>query len=267
MILWAFLGCMQLDGLVHPGDPRTSYDLTSAVIPAERIEVVSIPTVDDHYVSGVWLRQDPPAPPMIWWHGNGGAIDTYVDRLETYWQWGRWDVFVPDYRGFGMSSGEPSFQALFVEDGPAIVDWVSAESGVPPEQIPWISLSLGSAIATHTNVVRDAQVLELENMYASTDWLLDRGAGLDLPTGWFFEAEYDNLGPLAQAQAPVFIVHGLADDFIEPASAVAEFEVAPDPKELWQPEGVNHADIHRVIPDTYRERVIGFIDRHPAEVP
>ncbi len=60
---------------------------------------------------------------------------------------------------------------------------------------------------------------------------------------------------------PVFLVHGLADDFIDPRSSNLLFNAASEPRELWQPEGVNHADLFEVLPDDYRSRTSAFFDK------
>ena len=38
------------------------------------------------------------------------------------------------------------------------------------------------------------------------------------------------------------------------------FAAAPDPKERWTPEGVNHGDILAVMPEEYQARVTSFQD-------
>jgi uncharacterized protein len=193
-------------------------------------------------------------------HGNYGNIDEYADRIEAYWSWGTWDVFVPDYRCFGRSEGECGV-AVLEEDGLATVEYVSAVTGVPPEQIPWLSLSLGSSVAVHTNDEIRARALVLESMFASEDAVLDDSVGLDLPAGWFFDRSYENLDAIERLQDPVLLIHGREDDFIPPDHVELLYAAAPDPKELWRPAGVGHADVVELLPDEYRDRVDAFVDR------
>lgn len=257
--------CMTLDGMVMPSYPVDAYVIESDLIPDDLIEEVSFEAADGTKLYGLWTHQRTAAPPMIFFHGNGGHLASYTERLEAYWLWERYDVFHFDYRGFGKSEGEASFDGVFEQDGLAAVRFVADSTGYAPSEIPWVSLSLGSAVAVHTNDEIDARVVVLESMFASTNDLLDDGTGLDLPTGWFFEDEYDNVEAIRSIRSPVFVIHGLEDDYIDPEYALDAYAAAPDPKELWRPEGVNHSDIIDVIPETYRDRVFAFIDEHPAD--
>lgn len=251
--------CMSLDGLVVPGDPLDQYDLPTDVIPGAQQEIVSFESGDGATLYGVWAHQDPPKPPLIWLHGNGGSFQADFERVEFYWGWNDYDVFAVDYRGYGMSDGPTARDGILEEDGLATVQYVSDTTGVPPEQIGWVTLSLGAAVAAHTSDEIASRGIVLESMFASTDRLLDEGSGLDLPTGWFFTDSWDNVDAIRDAISPVFVIHGQADDFIDPKFAREVYNAAPDPKQLWQPLGVNHSDSIDVMPDQVTERVKAFL--------
>lgn len=260
LLLAAGSACMSLDGLVIPAYPVDAYDLSSEVIPAAAIEQVSFPSTDGTELAGVWVRQPQPRPPLIAFHGNGGPLDNHEwSRIELFYTWGDHDIFTFDYRGFGMSEGPPTRDGILEEDGLAAVQYVSALTGVPPDQIPWIALSLGAAVAAHTNDEIDARAVVLESMFPSTDMLLDDGAGLDLPTGWFFREDWDNLEAVSRLRSPVLVIHGLQDDYIDTRYGPIVYDAAPDPKWLWRPEEAAHANITEVIPDAYSRAVRAFL--------
>lgn len=264
-LILALSGCITLDRLVIPQKLREAYDLQSDVIAPELWEEVVFPSIDGVPLAGVWARHPDPAPPLIWTHGNGGALDAELDRIETYWSWG-YDVFAWDYRGFGKSSPGIDADGVLEQDGLAAVQYVSGVTGLAPAEIPWVSLSLGAAVMAHTNDEIEARAVVLENMFPSTEYLVDDAAGLDLPSGWFFEDVYDNLSAVEEMRSPVFIIHGAADDYIDPRYGRLAYDHAPDnPRWLWQPEGVNHSDIHRVIPAAYKEHVLRFLAEPAAD--
>jgi pimeloyl-ACP methyl ester carboxylesterase len=252
-------GCMSLDGLVINGRPKDAYDFSSEVIPEGLIETVTFESEDGAELWGMWARHDPPLPPLMWIHGNGGAMDDTMDRIETYWGWGTHDIFAFDYRGFGRSQVPGTRDGILEMDGLAAARFLSDSTGVPSEEIPWIALSLGSAVAVHTNDEIPAAAIILESMFASTDALLDDGSGLDLPTGWFFREAWDNVEATRSTQSPLFIIHGLADDYVQPDYALEVYAAAPGPRRLWRPEGVAHSDIHEVMPEAYKDRVLDFL--------
>lgn len=256
-------GCMSLDFMFLDAPKTDAYDLSSDLIDSALVDEVSFETADGVRLSGVWARQADPSPPLIYFHGTSGHIGDNWDRAEYYWGWGTHDVFLFDYRGFGTSDGDPSFEGVFEEDGRAAAAYVSEATGTEPGAIPWVALSLGVGVSLHTNDEVDAASLVLQSGFASSDFLVDDSTALDLPMGWFFEAPYDNVEAMTHTRSPVFVVHGLADDFIRPESGELLFEAAPGERELWQPEGVGHADLFELRPDEFRDRVGAFWADHP----
>ena len=263
VILLGCSACLSLDFMFLDAPTVDRYDLDPELVPADRTEVVQFDGPQG-MLAGAWAHQDPPAPPLVFLHGNGGNVQTNWDRVAYYWGWGTHDVFAPDYTGYGMSEGTASFEALS-GDGEAILRYVSDATGVPTEDIPVIALSLGGFVALHG--VDDAPVsaLVLQSVFANSDLLLDTSLRLDVPPGWFFADDWENDRAIASIDAPVFIIHGLADDFIDPDSGPILFDAASDPKELWQPEGVDHADLFEVLPEEYRSRTEAFFAAHGVD--
>lgn len=253
-------GCMPLDGFFFNPTPVDAYAFPDTIVPSSAIEEVRFETEDGVELFGVWARQDPPAPPMIFFHGNTGNLETEFDRVEAYWAWGRHDIFAVDYRGYGRSGGDPTYDGVLEQDGAATVRYVVDHTGVAPEQIPWVGHSMGAAVSVHTNDEWPAQSVVVESMFASAGHILDHDAGMDLPTGWFFEDPFDNVAAIADLQSPVFVVHGQDDDYIQVGYAQDVYDAAPEPKELWTPDGVDHSDILEVIPAEYHDRIVAFQD-------
>ena len=265
MIAWMLAGCMTLDFAVFPAETVDAYVLDFPdTVPASAVEEVRFTTPDGIALAGVWLHQDPPAPPMIFFHGYTANLDAYTDRMAYYYGWGRYDVFCFDFRGYGTSDGVADEAGVLETDGVAAADYVARATGTPLDDIPWITLSLGASVAAHSNDERLAQAVVYESMYASADDVLDDSVGMDLPQGWFLEGDYDNVEAISKVQSPVFLIHGTEDTFIPPTHVGLLYDAAPDnPKQLWQPEGVGHSDIIDVLPDEYRDRVLAFLDAQP----
>jgi hypothetical protein len=259
----ALAGCTTFDWAVFPGIRTDAYTLDYGVVPDELVEEVAFEAEDGTTLYGAWLHQDPPAPPMIFFHGYYGNLDHPYNSewAEYYWTFGTYDVFTIDYRGYGRSEGTPDGDVFWM-DGVAAVDHVVATTGVEAASIPITSVSLGSAVAVHTNVQRRAQVLIVDSMFADAEEVLDDSVGLDLYAGWFFSYPFDNVAAIADIQDPALIIHGTADTFVSPDNVYPVYAAAPEPKDLWQPVGVGHADGYAVIPREYRERVEGWIAQH-----
>ena len=260
-------GCLSLDFLVFSAPTTDEYVLDEEVLDSEDVEFVTFETPDGFTLHGVWVRGDNPQPPLIYFHGNSTKLDDTWERLAYYRSWG-YDVFAVDYRGFGMSDGPATYEGVFETDGLATVNYVSESTGVATEDIPWVSISMGSGVAAHTNDEVDAQAVILHAMFPDTDDLADDGTGNDLPMGWFFEEDYDNIEATRQMTSPVFVIHGLLDDYINgPVYGPMVFEAAPEPKAFWQPEDVAHSDLWDVRGEEFRRRSREFFDEFGSVPP
>ncbi|MBN2799819.1 MAG: alpha/beta hydrolase [Deltaproteobacteria bacterium] len=261
-VLTGLSGCMNLDWAILGGDPVDAYELPLELVPADQVAWVQFETEDGRTLHGVWAHQDPPAPPLIWFHGNGSHLGTedYWSRVEFLWALGTHDVFAFDYRGYGLSEG-PADGGMLLYDGDAAVAAVSEATGVPPEGIPWVGLSLGGAVAVHTGTRLPAQSITTVDMFLSADRSSGDATGLDLPGGWLFSEHIDNGEAIAAVQAPVFVIHGLDDTYVDPDYALELYALAPDPKELWRPEGVPHGGIEATIPEEYAARLGAWLGR------
>lgn len=96
------------------------------------------------------LRENPDARLVLYFHGTSGTMasgwrpDSYrslyaADPANTH-------VLTFDYRGYGLSSGQPSEPGL-ITDALAVADWALHTAGIPPERIVIFGQSLGSAVA------------------------------------------------------------------------------------------------------------------------
>jgi len=67
---------------------------------------------------------------------------------------------------------------------------------------------------------------------------------------------------MPDAGCGVLVISGTADQHTTVADTQALFDAAPEPKELSWVGGAAHVDLLRADPLRYRERVLGFLDRH-----
>jgi hypothetical protein len=263
-------GCLSADFMFPAAVTTEAYDFSESTVPETNMELVSFKREDDVLLYGLWLRQDPSdaRPPLIYFHGNGHHLGEQPDRMDFFWGWGTHDVFMFDYAGYGQSEGEATYDGLKHLDGPAAIRYVSQLTGYPPTEIPWVCTSLGGFVCLHTNGDFQAQAIVTEDVFANSDLLLDDSFGIDIAEGWFFEHDWDNVSAIAQTLSPISIIHGLDDAFISADSGPLLFDAAPGPnKELWQPAGVDHADLPNVMPDAYKDRALDWFGQFGPGVP
>ena len=86
-------------------------------------------------------------PTVLFLHGNGGTrvLRSRVQHYQAFAARLRANVFTPEYRGFGDSSGVPS-EAGLTTDALAAWDWLRAH-GAAPEDVLVVGNSLGTGVA------------------------------------------------------------------------------------------------------------------------
>ncbi|EMD62554.1 hypothetical protein COCSADRAFT_222093 [Bipolaris sorokiniana ND90Pr] len=97
------------------------------------------------------LCKDPEARLLIYFHGNSATLAQERRTIEyRSFSAGASDkifVLAFDYRGFGLSKGEPSESGL-LDDAEAVIDWALNKCHVPPERIVLLGHSLGTAVVS-----------------------------------------------------------------------------------------------------------------------
>ncbi|WP_372571313.1 alpha/beta hydrolase [Ruegeria jejuensis] len=177
------------------------------------------------------------APTVLFFHGNSGNLSDRADRFRYVLDSG-YGLYAPGYRGFPGSEGSPS-EAAFISDGLEHFDLVSARGG------PVIvhGQSLGTGVATAVAAQRSGvDLLVLEAPYTAT---VDMAAEQYpwLPVSLLMKDQFASREWIGDVDAPVFIMHGTADDVIPVSHGAALFEYANDPRTLEIVEGADHGNL------------------------
>jgi alpha-beta hydrolase superfamily lysophospholipase len=257
-------GCMTMDPFFIAGTPEDAYVLGYDVIPETNVEQVSFETEDAATLYGVWAHQDDPdAQTFLYFHGNTDNIDLYWHRVEFYWEMGL-NVFIFDYRGFGMSPGSSDWDSLAL-DGQAAIHHVEETTGLDASDIVYHGLSLGGSVAIRTAVTDPPKVLITEDMFASAQKIINDGSGQDMPAGWFMADEWDNVAVAPDVHVPYFVMHAEDDTFVRSNAANLVYDAANDPKRLWLAPGCDHDTTPDILPDQYRDEINCWIAQDCAD--
>jgi fermentation-respiration switch protein FrsA (DUF1100 family) len=225
---------MQRSLIYHPETVRTAPADADLPDVEERI----LKTPDGERLVAWYAKAKPGQPTILYFHGNGGALETRRERIRKYMNRGR-GMFMMSYRGFSGSSGSPS-EAANVADAKLAYDALVSD-GVKPEDIILYGESLGTGVAVQVALDRHVQGLVLDCAYTS---LADRGAEIYwwLPVSWLLRDRYDSKRYISEVRVPLFILHGEADDVVPVAMGRALFALANAPKEIVTLPGAGHAD-------------------------
>ena len=255
-------GCFDLDSSLFNSTPLKSYSLSTAVIPeSSRTQIVL--TSQGKKIYGYFIRSSDPKQKnvVLYNHGNRDHLQFYWDRAEHFYSMGL-NVFIYDYQGYGMSEGEPTEEAIY-SDATAAYQFLRISMGYGDNQISVYGFSLGGAPATYlaANVFTPKKLI-LEAAFASASTLTQSGTLLDLPGTFVMKGEYNNAERIKNVTAPLLIIHGTDDSFIDMeknGKMLYQNAAMPD-KYFIAVEGANHSNIPSTMGIAiYRQTVKDFI--------
>ena len=207
---------------------------------------------------------------ILYCHGNKDHMDFYWPRAQLLANTGgknRFGVLMMDYRGYGLSAGEPSEKALYA-DVDAAMQWLKSK-GLTGNRLVIYGFSMGSAPATKLSAeprtLTPAKLL-LEAPFASAAALVQDGSGLALPATFVTDLSINNAEEIKKVQQPFLWVHGLADDFlnVNTQGRVVYDNYRGTYKEALLVAGAGHSNVPIMMGfQNYIRAIEGFITRRP----
>jgi fermentation-respiration switch protein FrsA (DUF1100 family) len=188
-----------------------------------------------HFKSNI--SRETPRPAVIFAHGNSESIDEWLDDLCGYLETGI-DVLVPEYRGYGRSSGSPT-KAGIIEDFLTVTEYFSELERIDEQSLLFHGRSLGGGIACELAWRYQPKGLILESTFTSLQTLVNEKFGLPR---WLVREYYNNAAFLEEYPGPTLIFHGKNDDLI-PVSHGRRLQEASPEAQLITLEGAGHNDI------------------------
>ncbi len=255
LLLWTMtlltivaVGCMDLNDALYNHTRVDHYTLSAAVIPDSARTFVQL-DVGGKKVYGFFVRSNGvhASYTVLYCHGNRDNLAYYWDRVELLYRMG-FNVFVFDYEGYGMSEGSPSEQALYA-DGHAALEYILTSAPVVSKEIVFYGFSLGNVVTINLAATEyRPHVLIAEAPFASAQSLMQSGTVLDIPSSYVMKGSYDNAAKIERVGAPVLVIHGVNDTFIDiDKNGQVVYDHANPPKRMVRVVGANHTDIPAVM--------------------
>ena len=226
-----------------------------------RADELFVQTEDGVRLHGWWIK-GVGGRALLFFHGNAGNIGDRLERAQILNERLGLDVFLVDYRGYGRSEGEPSEEGLY-RDARAI--HARALERFRPNQIVLFGESLGSAVAIQLALDRPSAGVILETPFLSVA-AMAREHYPFVPT-FLIRSRFDNERKIASVtQSKLFLV-AERDEIVPPAQGRRLYELAPEPKSLFEIPGAGHNDTYVTGGEPYWKAWGKFLGNLPAEVP
>jgi pimeloyl-ACP methyl ester carboxylesterase len=174
-----------------------------------------VPVGSDVSITCRFYVKDAELPNILYFHGNGEVVADHDSLAPLYNERGI-NLFVADYRGYGASTGSPSFSSM-VEDAHPIFDaflGVLSDGGFTGKVFV-MGRSLGSVSAIELASTYPDQIygLILESAFASTVRLMTR-LGFPQESLGIEDPGFPNLTKIRTITMPTLIIHGERDSLI-----------------------------------------------------
>jgi len=206
-----------------------------------RFSEVRVP-VQGAEINALHFHADSPKGVILYLHGNAGSLRTWGEIAPDFTRHG-WDLFLPDYRGYGKSTGKIRDDKTLHDDAAAL--FAHLKGLYPPERIVLYGRSLGTGIAVKLAAGERPRAVILESAYSSfvdvakfhypylPRWFLNLFMKYTLRTDRW-------IGAVA---CPVYLFHGTRDDIIPFASSERLMPLIRGEKRLVAIPGGGHNDL------------------------
>ena len=192
-------------------------------------EATEVPlTAADGVPIRVWhVPPQPGNPVILYFHGNGGALNYRVERFHRLVTAGIGLVAL-EYRGYGGLGGSPSEQGL-IRDAEAAYGFAVAH--YPAQQIVLWGESLGSGVAVALATEKPVGRIILEAPFTSALAIAERQYWY-LPVRFLMQDQFRSDERIKKVTAPLLILHGVYDRIVPYSMGERLFELANKPKHI-----------------------------------
>lgn len=144
---------------------------------------------------------------LLFSHGNAEDLGMIIQYFREVSHILDVNIFAYDYTGYGMSSGEPSEEALYA-DIEAAFKYLRDIVGIPWSDIILYGRSIGSGPSIHLATRTAVRAMVLQSPLLSI-YRVAFSSSFTLPGDMF-----PNVDRIGQVKCPVYIVHGTNDEVI-----------------------------------------------------
>nr|CAG4646432.1 EOG090X09ZU [Macrothrix elegans] len=206
-----------------PSDSRIFVPAPNSVeLPFENVYFKSLDSVRLH---AYFIRQLEPkeCATLLFFHGNAGNIGHRLHNALGLFRHLHVNIFLVEYRGYGLSDGKPSESGLY-KDAQAALNFLYGREDVNHKLIYVFGRSLGGAVAidlaSKASNAGKIACLIIENSFTSIPEMalhLMPWKGMKYIPLWLHKNKFQSKQKISAVECPVVFVSGSADQLVPPA--------------------------------------------------
>ncbi len=209
-------------------------------------EEIFITAPDKSRLHALLFSQTDPLGIILYFHGNAGSLAGWGWVSNDLLPYG-YEILIPDFRGYGKSSGKLSEAKLFSD---AQLWYELCQSRFPEEKILIYGRSLGTGMATQIASLNRPNRLLLENPFYNMAELAKKHFP-GFPHHQLLRYPFRNDRYIQEIQCPIFVVHGTADEVVPYESGKRLVTSRDQDVRFWTINGGGHNNLS-TYPDYYR---------------
>lgn len=204
----------------------------------QNVEEINLTTPDGVKLHG-WLldeSEQKKSPLIIYFGGNGEEVSELLNHKDKF---AGWSVLLINYRGYGLSKGQPNEDELY-QDALYLYDVFSSRSDIDGNEVLACGRSLGTGVATYLAAERDIQGVVLVSPYDSVKKVAQEKLPL-VPVDLLLQQKFNSESRAAKINVPLLCLAAEEDKVIPLHHSQALFEQWAGPKkmEIIKAEGHN----------------------------
>ncbi len=184
-----------------------------------------------------WLVKSPGAvSTLIFLHGNAGNVGDRLGKLLILHKIGV-NVFLIDYRGYGLSQGRPTERGMYL-DAIAAYDYLKTRKDLKDTRLIAYGVSLGGAAAVDLALKRPVDALIVDSTFTSAADMAKKI--LPVVPSVLLSVKLDNAAKISRVEVPKLFIHSEDDEVVPYDYGKQLYSLARPPKSFLKISGTHN---------------------------
>lgn len=196
---------LKQDRILFPASKTAMDQKYSFPFPFEEVWIDS----DGAKLHGLYFKAQDSKGLIVFFHGNTEKAEQFGATADEFTQQS-FDYFIPDYRGYGKSTGKITNEKQFLSDIDRIYDW--AKQRYPENKIAIGGRSLGAVPAAYLASKNHPRLTVMIAPFFNVAAM--KGIRYPLLPDFLLKYEFPNNRWIAESKSPIYLIHGTEDKTI-----------------------------------------------------